>query len=431
MQEMVSEQKVQKKMTAREKFSQQRREMTVDFSEGHGSDAQKNQGQGHPATSRKMGLDRAQSSFSEAPAEPTGLAALEWTAWLPWNWGSTYQIWKESRVEMWESLYKALENIEIEEHDGDSAGNRTGRITSCRRRMRRLWRIFVFAYWDPFLDILPTSKTAWMVARWTLILVPLSGFVGSGVLLVQSILRNEEYKEGDCQIDSLPETFRTQKGVDTDVTGTYTIRRFYQPSSERTEGFVLQTCAITVPCEAEEIALTGFLEGERCEKFRLWAWRDPILCYFHVDDEYGTKGRDLLCLSKPSDLQEEMFLVIIAGAAVIVAILIVIAAAVRTILDQKEHQLHLEELERELEKERVEAEERELEEEAKRQQEMSQKLQEEDENERADLDDVEWANDKTRSFLSQVTRLTFAQSATQSATLTKSKSFAAPPPSEM
>ena len=219
-------------------------------------------------------------------------------------------------------------------------------------------------------------------------LIPLSGFAVSSVMLVSSVMRNMEYIEGNCQIEALPDAFVTNKGVVTEVTGSYLIRRFYEASPERTEGFVLQPCEIRVPCEHEDIARTGFLEREKCDKFRIWAWRDPIVCYYHQDDEYGTAGHDLLCLSRPSDLQEEVFLVVIAGAAVLAAILLVVAVLVRRAMDKREARRFQEEFERQMEKEREEAEQREMEEEARRQQEANQRQADEDE--AGAIDDVAW-----------------------------------------
>jgi len=354
-------------------------------------------------------LARGDSSFSEAP-EPTGLAALDWTAWLPWNWGSTYEVWKESRIEMWSNLEKVLDEMDKEDQ------NKADAIRSpLQRKYVRAWRVFIFAYWDPFLDLLPTWKTALAILMSSLMIIPISGFVVASVLLVSSLLRNMEYVEGDCQIEALPDAFVTKKGVVTEVIGTYLIRRFYDASAERTEGFVLQPCQISVPCEHEDIARTGFLEREKCDQFRIWAWRDPVTCYYHQDDEYGSAARDILCLSRPSDLQEEIFGVVIAGAAVLVAILIVIVVLIRRALDKREAQRFQEEWERELEKQRAEAEEREKEEEARRQKEENQRQADAHE-QMEDIDDADWGPDKSKSFRKQNTRLTLTMlhQATQS-----------------
>ena len=90
------QEEVQKKASARERFRELRREMTHDAGE---MDAQQMGGTlDHRQSSLKLqslksgvgksltkSLQRGESSFSEIP-EPTGLAALDWTAWLPWNW---------------------------------------------------------------------------------------------------------------------------------------------------------------------------------------------------------------------------------------------------------------------------------------------------------------------------------------------------------
>ncbi|CAE7696353.1 unnamed protein product [Symbiodinium sp. CCMP2456] len=408
----------QKKASARERFRELRREMTSDAAEPaeleqprHGTLQRGQSGLRASKSFMAKALARGDSSFSEAP-EPTGLAALDWTAWLPWNWGSTYEVWKESRVEMWANLDKILDEM-----DKEDQSKVTGDVirSPLQRKYVRAWRIFIFAYWDPFLDLLPTWKTAVAILISSLMIIPISGFVVASVLLVSSLLRNMEYVEGDCQIEALPDAFETKKGVVTEVTGTYLIRRFYDASAERTEGFVLQPCHISVPCEHEDIALTGFLEREKCDKFRIWAWRDPVTCYYHQDDEYGSARRDLLCLSRPSDLQEEIFGVVIAGAAVLVAILIVIVVLIRRALDRREAQRFQEEWERQLEKQRAEAEEREKEEEARRQKEEHQRRADAHE-EMEDIDDKDWGPDKSKSFSKQNTRLTLTllHEATQS-----------------
>lgn len=410
---------VQKKASARERFRELRREMTSDAAEPaelempkHGTGTLQRGQSGLRASKSFMAkaLARGDSSFSETP-EPTGLAALDWTAWLPWNWGSTYEVWKESRIEMWANLDKILDEMDKEDHSKVTDVMRS----PLQRKYVRAWRIFIFAYWDPFLDLLPTWKTAVAILISSLMIIPISGFVVASVLLVSSLLRNMEYVEGDCQIEALPDAFVTKKGVVTEVTGTYLIRRFYDASAERTEGFVLQPCHISVPCEHEDIALTGFLEREKCDKFRIWAWRDPVTCYYHQDDEYGSAGRDLLCLSRPSDLQEEIFGVVIAGAAVLVAILIVIVVLIRRALDRREAQKFQEEWERQLEKQRAEAEEREKEEEARRQKEENQRQADAHE-EMEDIDDKDWGPDKSKSLSKQNTRLTLTMlhQATQS-----------------
>jgi len=354
---------------------------------------------------RRQATQKQQQEMNEAALEDydpeeededveilTGWQALIWTDFLPWNWKQTYQVWKESRAEMWSALGPILEKME-QGDDPDSP------YPKC---LRRRWRVFFLAYWDPFMDSLPTLGRVVTCVLWSLLSIPVSLFVASNILLLMSVLRNLEYVEGNCIIESLPESFVTERGVVTQVVGNYLIRRFYKASPERLAGSVVQSCSIRVACEHVDLSRTGRIEDDRCDNFQMWAWNDPISCFYRWDDEYGLQSDSLLCLSRPSDLQEEIFGVIISSCVLLLSLLMVAFVWLRRALERRETTRQQIERDEELEKERQEAETIALQqfEEFKKQE----GVEEEDEDEAEDLDDLVFA-EGTTSLHSRVTRV--------------------------
>lgn len=321
-----------------------------------------------------------------------GWEALIWTDFLPWNWSQTYQVWKESRVEMWQHLGPVL--VKMEEGD-DPDG-------LCPTWVMRKWRIFVLAYWDPFLDHLPGPGRVLTWLLWSSLIVPVVLFGVSSVLLTVSVLRNLEYVEGRCQIEQLPESFETQRGAVTQVRGTYLIRRFYRASPERLAGHVVQSCQIQVPCDHVDLSRTGRMEDDRCDSFKIWAWKDPITCFYHQSDEYGTLQRELLCLARPSDLQEEVFGVILSAGAVLMSLLIVALVKLRRRLERREAQKHLQEFAEQEEKERQEADAIAL----KQFEEFKKQEGVEEDDEESDLGDLVWADRSARTTSWRTMRMT-------------------------
>lgn len=323
----------------------------------------------------------------------TGWEALIWTDFLPWNWPQTYQVWKESRAEMWAALGPILRKMEAAD-DPDSP------YPKC---LRRRWRIFFFAYWDPLVDSLPTVGRVVTCVLWSLLLIPVSLFIASNFFLLMSVLRNFEYVAGDCVIESLPMSFSTERGVVTKVVGSYLIRRFYRPSSERLEGFVLQSCDIRVPCDHVDLSRTGRVEDDRCDSFQIWAWNDPITCFYRRDDEYGVKFDSLLCLSKPSDLQEEIFGVILSSCALLLSLLLVAFVWLRRWLERREAHRQAKDFEEQMEKERQEADQIALQqfEEFMKQEDA----EEDDDEDEGSVEGLVFAMEGTTSLHSRVTRV--------------------------
>eukprot|EP00913_Durusdinium_trenchii_P024939 g23407.t1 len=352
---------------------------------------------------RKTTLQKLPEIIEDQPTEHheeleilEGWEALIWTDFLPWNWSQTYQVWKESRVEMWQHLGPVL--VKMEEGD-DPDG-------LCPTWVMRKWRIFVLAYWDPFLDHLPGPGRVLTWLLWSSLIVPVVLFGVSSVLLTVSVLRNLEYVEGRCQIEQLPESFETQRGAVTQVRGTYLIRRFYRASPERLAGHVVQSCQIQVPCDHVDLSRTGRMEDDawedRCDSFKIWAWKDPITCFYHQSDEYGTLQRELLCLARPSDLQEEVFGVILSAGAVLMSLLIVALVKLRRRLERREAQKHLQEFAEQEEKERQEADAIAL----KQFEEFKKQEGVEEDDEESDLGDLVWADRSARTTSWRTMRMT-------------------------
>ncbi|CAJ1396003.1 unnamed protein product [Effrenium voratum] len=347
------------------------------------------------STAREQFRDQLRKQKTEAldAEELEGWEALTWRDFLPWNWEDTFEVWKESRVKMWQELEVCLSKMEMADEDEDRLS----------RWARRRWRVFLFAYWDPFVDAFPSFDRIFRAFLWSLLLVPISMFAASSTFLASSLLRNMDYVEGRCQIESLPSSFVTERGVESQVLGTYLIRRFFGGSADRLEGYVLQPCEIKVLCDQD---LQG--PNDRCESFKMWAWRDPITCFYHQEDEYGLQNRTLLCLARPSGLQEEIFGVIISGCALMVAALVVVFVFLRRAYDRRNAKKFQAEVDEQVEKDRVEADKvaaKQYEEFQK--QEQMQQQQQEGEDEDQDMEGLVWTSEKTgHSFVSKVTRQT-------------------------
>jgi len=281
---------------------------------------------------------------------------LHWSAYLPWNWYDIYELWKDSRKVLWAKLDQLLSTLE--EEDGwdfdnlDQNGMPTRRVRARPKWVRRNMRIFMFAYWDPLLDNLPTLNTVLLAMRWLVLIIPISVLGVFVSWLLTSMQRNAEYVEGDCQIESLPAAFKTEKGIETTVTGIYSIRRFYKASPEKTEGSVVQECSVTVPCRKEDLGRGDTDKDDKCDSFKMWARSQEILCYYKEEDYYGDKNTQVFCLGLPSDLKQESFGVIVAGLAVFFSLLISFGIVYRRM-----HQRRAAVREKE-ERERKEAEER-------------------------------------------------------------------------
>lgn len=270
---------------------------------------------------------------------------LGWRVWLPWNLHATYELWKKSRVPLWEKLEKVLDLLQEEEEfdfeNIDANGIPARRFHSSPAWVRRSVRIFLFAYWDPLLDFLPSAKSVLLAFRWLIVLVPIALFVAASMWLTTSLLQNLEYLPGDCFIETLPKKFEIKSGITRMVTGRYTIRRLYEPSSERAGGMVIQECSVAVECKNVNSGRGDTDGDDTCESFKMWAWKDPIECFYHQDDYFGDQKRELYCLGRPSNLQQELFGTGVSAVGVMITGLLVVIVLWR----KREHRRYLLELE--------------------------------------------------------------------------------------
>jgi len=264
---------------------------------------------------------------------------LHWSAYLPWNWYDIYELWKASRKGIWEKLDQLLSTLEEEDEwdfdNLDQNGMPTHRVPTRPKWVRRNTRIFIFAYWDPLLDNLPTLTSVLLAMRWLVLIVPISVLGVFVFWLLASMQRNAEYVEGDCQIESLPIAFKTEKGIETTVIGIYSIRRFYKASSQKTEGSVVQECSVTVPCWTEDLGRGDNDKDDTCDSFEMWARNQEVLCYYKEEDYYGDKNTQVFCLGLPSDLKQESFGVIVSGLALCFSIFMSFAIVYRRILQRR------------------------------------------------------------------------------------------------
>mmetsp|Transcript_87092 Transcript_87092/g.154091 ORF Transcript_87092/g.154091 Transcript_87092/m.154091 type:complete len:770 (+) Transcript_87092:70-2379(+) len=308
--------------TPREKF----RHMT-----GRGKVIEDHSAQMEFGTDAALPVDDEQPKFS--------IRDLRWAAFFPWNWHDTYELWKYSRKGFWEKLEHMLSQLEEEEEwDFDNLnenGMPTQRVHTRPKWVRRNTRIFLFAYWDPFVDGLPSLKSVLMAMRWLVLILPISIFAVFASWLMRSMQTNMEYVEGDCEIESLPMVFKTKKGIRTTVSGTYTIRRFYEPSPLKPEGSVVQACNVTVPCHQEDLGRGDTDEDDKCDGFEMWARNDEILCYYNEADFYGDKNTQVFCLGRPSDLKQESFGVALAGLALGFSFLVALGILYRRWLNKR------------------------------------------------------------------------------------------------
>jgi len=304
--------------------------------------------------------------------------------WLPWNVHATYELWKKSRVRFWEKLEVVLDHLEEHEefdfHNLDENGMPTQKFHASPLWVRRNVRTFLFAYWDPIVENLPTFRSILLAFRWLIVLVPISLFVAASTWLTTSLIRNLDYIQGDCSIETLPMKFDIKSGITMMVTGRYTIRRLFEPSPERAGGMVIQECNVAVECKNVNSG-RGDTEGDdTCESFQMWAWKDPIECFYHREDYYGDRGFELYCLGRPSNLQQELFgTVVSAIGLMLTGVLVAIILYRRRVNQRYKHDLEQqakEEKEKEIadQQDRVKAEE----EEAKRQAERNAKEHEVD-----------------------------------------------------
>eukprot|EP00931_Biecheleriopsis_adriatica_P079870 TRINITY_DN5320_c0_g1_i1.p1 TRINITY_DN5320_c0_g1~~TRINITY_DN5320_c0_g1_i1.p1 ORF type:complete len:784 (-),score=164.92 TRINITY_DN5320_c0_g1_i1:187-2538(-) len=275
---------------------------------------------------------------------------LGWKAWLPWNLEDTYQVWLYSRKEFWAKLDGVMSTIEEEEEfdfqNLDAFGMPKRRHHNTPLWLRRYWRVLIFAYWEPVIDLLPSVKKFFMVLRWLILLAPVCLFGAAGGWLLFSATYNMQFLDGECQIEKLPETFKTKKGIVTTVTGRYQVRRFYAPSPTETEGYVLSYCDVTVECKNEDLGRGDTAEDDRCDSFQMWAWQDSIECFYHQDDYFGDGGTELYCLGRPSNLQQEMFSFAVAGIILFVSLIVACLILYRSSIDRRHAREVQEELER-------------------------------------------------------------------------------------
>eukprot|EP00930_Biecheleria_cincta_P033292 TRINITY_DN23057_c0_g1_i1.p1 TRINITY_DN23057_c0_g1~~TRINITY_DN23057_c0_g1_i1.p1 ORF type:complete len:769 (-),score=135.48 TRINITY_DN23057_c0_g1_i1:21-2327(-) len=275
---------------------------------------------------KNPGKDEEGEEEDEAQHVPS-ILELGWYVWLPWNIHATYELWKKSRVKLWEKLDAVLDRLEEDEvfdfQNLDENGMPTKQFHASPPWVRRKWRIFMFAYWDPIVEHLPSIRSVLLASRWFILLVPCSLFVAASTWLTMSLIRNLEYIPGDCVIETLPLEFDIKNGITMMVTGRYTIRRFFEPSPERAGGMVIQQCNVAVECKNVNSGRGDTDGDDTCESFKMWAWKDPIECFYHRDDYFGENGRELYCLGRPSNLQQELFGTVVSGIGLMLTFLLV------------------------------------------------------------------------------------------------------------
>lgn len=238
-----------------------------------------------------------------------------------WNCWKRYKEWSEVRKEYLANMYDLVLVIEEEEDydwdDLDEEGNPRPRRLLVPYFVRRAYRMAILVYWDPLVDLFYSLPSCASAIKMFFFFVPLMTFLACVGWLGYSGWRNMQYSKGDCEVEirpvefELPEEFANKNPPL--VRGTYTIKRSFGPSVERPEGYVLQTCEVLVPCHQLDYGQSQGLEDDRCVDFESWNWADRITCFYYSSDLFGLNQERLYCLKKPSDLDRELFAVLITS----------------------------------------------------------------------------------------------------------------------
>jgi len=267
---------------------------------------------------RKKGLG-ADTPASRASEGTTATVKRErfWKRYGPQGWPILWEEFKARRAEYFEDIYELVDIMEEEEaYDWDNCDDNGNprRVTFIMPgRIRRGWKIFLLAYWDPLIEFIENLPSIWWIFRIFVRLLPTLLFLAALVRLGIAVWINWQYDEGDCVVEKLPGRYVNTGGMDDGVEGAYTVKRSFPPTEERIEGFVLQQCDVQVQCKELNFGETESKDDDRCVDFQTWEWGDKITCFYHNDDFYGTKQEKLYCLDRPSTLETEIFTVIIAG----------------------------------------------------------------------------------------------------------------------
>lgn len=233
--------------------------------------------------------------------------------------------WRAQRRESLNELWELVNTLDEEEQNDttniDEFGNPVKADHTLPKGLRLRIRFYRVAYYAPLIDLFDRCPSTLRVLRTISLLVPLLGFLTAGGWLVYSIYWNSLYDEGACYVEVLPPAYEDTAEVESKVSGQYTVRRVYPPTSDRPGGSVLQECKVVVPCDKASYGSTGG-ESERCVIFRTWSLGEQMTCFYHQDDFYGDENMELFCLQRPSNLEREFFTLAIAGVILACTILI-------------------------------------------------------------------------------------------------------------
>lgn len=240
-----------------------------------------------------------------------------WRKYKPRELLERFKQWKANRADYIEYMHEVVDALDDEEEldfdNLDEYGNPTENVRWFPRSLRHRWKFFLIVYWDPLVEFVERAPPIWNCIRCLLKILPVTFFLASVGWLGYSQYTNMQYEEGKCVVSALPKSFELLDTMESLVRGEYTVIRSFAPTPQQIEGTIEQKCHVTVSCKGVDYGATDARSDDRCVQFRTWSWGNKIECFYHKDDFYGTRGKQLYCLTLPSDLKREMLTCIIAG----------------------------------------------------------------------------------------------------------------------
>merc|ERR1719277_2612571 len=122
----------------------------------------------------------------------------------------------------------------------------------------------MMVYWDPLVMCVERLPTCRSICKTFCRVLPFLGFFSSFGWLGFSWYINAQYIEGKCLVHALPKEYITTGAMEPLVSGLYTVRRYFEPTNVRPEGYIIQECTAKVPCIRMDYGPTGAQDDDMC-----------------------------------------------------------------------------------------------------------------------------------------------------------------------